>query len=178
MEKLEHYFHEGSSPVPTLVASALCESSTLDCLTLSSHAVDSLASFATIGVLKKLVINCCREKITERDMLPHAPITVAQHRRTRTAVDPGPTVDETVDAIVDFVAQNLHCSASTITQLELTHWESGDWLEKLNRRLESGFSSLALRRSASARQASGKKDPTAIRPPFPASLDRFRLSSS
>ena len=146
MEKLEHYFHEGSSPVPTLVASALCESSTLDCLTLSSHAVDSLASFATIGVLKKLVINCCREKITERDMLPHAPITVAQHRRTRTAVDPGPTVDETVDAIVDFVAQNLHCSASTITQLELTHWESGDWLEKLNRRLESGFSSLALRK--------------------------------
>ncbi|KAL8292324.1 hypothetical protein RQP46_001790 [Phenoliferia psychrophenolica] len=138
MPKLTHFINHGASPVPTLIARALCEVPTLASLSLRSFGGESLSSVASVKSLKEIDICCTRNILSAKDLLPHAPLTVARDRRMSQLSlngDPGPTIDENVDAIVKALAQLLIASSDTLDTLALRQWESGDWLEKLHREL-------------------------------------------
>lgn len=133
---LESYLHHGDSPIPTLIAQALCDSPSLATILFPCFGSESLPALVSFKSLRMIEICCRRSQVHEVDMLPHAPINVARHRRSLLAVDTGPTIDENVESIVSDLATLLFSSTSTIPKLFLDDWEGGDWLEKLYREFD------------------------------------------
>ncbi|KAL8292318.1 hypothetical protein RQP46_001784 [Phenoliferia psychrophenolica] len=138
MNTITNFYHVGSSPVPPVIADALCNVPTLSALSFPVFGAESLASFASCHSLTSIEINCSRFMSLDTDMLPHAPVTVARERRIQEAQDEGhedegPTIDENVDALVDVLSEIMIASKSTLRVLHLESWESGDWLDKLLR---------------------------------------------
>lgn len=133
--ELEYFYHEGSSPIPLLLAQTLGQVPTLVHLFLHKFAADSLPSFAAMQNLKRLEIDCSRHPITESDMLPHSPVATTGNRRSLFGGS-GPTVDTNVDAIAKGLAEILIRSSTSLETLEMVGWETGDWLQKLCNALE------------------------------------------
>lgn len=110
MSRLEAYSHAMACPVPTVVARALVDNSSVTALILEEFEVESLPAFAEMrSRLAALCLGLAAVPILFPDTLSQAPITVAASRRLKLSTSERnyPTPQEQFEAAVGSLAPIL-----------------------------------------------------------------------
>lgn len=139
MPHLTHYSHEQASPIPTVIASALVKSPTIEGLFLSNFAIESLPSLLPLAhKIRYLSLSGAILPIILPAMVPHAPISVGKMRRMKVSFTEGmnsPTLQEQREAFNEHVSAFLNKCCGHLVYLKIEQADGGasDLSEKMGR---------------------------------------------